>query len=53
MSTPAPNIGSLAHEAGIDTTVCELCGGELTDSEPWVEGIDGARAHSACLETYR
>ena len=45
---------SLASDAGIDTTVCELCERPLVpddpeDDEPWVRGMDGCGAHVSCL----
>lgn len=45
-----PALGSLAEQAGIDTTVCELCEKPLNDEEPWREGLDGCGAHDECLK---
>lgn len=43
---------TLAEQMGISIDRCELCDGDLTDDEPWREGMDGARAHESCLAPY-
>ena len=45
-------LGSLAADAGIDTSVCEFCSGPLDDSEPWRRGLDGCGAHERCLKRW-
>ena len=40
---------TLAEQAGIDTSVCEICEEPLDDSEPWKRGFDGCGAHLSCL----
>jgi len=42
-------VGSMADEAGIDTTLCEFCEEPCDDSRPWCRGLDGCVAHEDCL----
>jgi hypothetical protein len=50
--SPDPGLSSLAEEAGLDTTRCELCGDPLDDSRPWKRGLDGCGAHTLCLRRF-
>ena len=43
---------SLASDAGIDTTVCEMCEEPLDDARAWKRGLDGCGAHLDCLDSY-
>ena len=40
---------SLASDAGLDTTVCEVCEEPLNDTQAWTRGMDGCGAHLSCL----
>lgn len=42
-------LGSLAENAGIDTTVCEFCDEPLDDTREWRRGRDGCGAHVECI----
>lgn len=43
---------SIASDAGIDTTVCELCEEPLDGDREWERGLDGAGAHTECLNRF-
>lgn len=40
----------LASAFGINTEVCEFCGGPLDGSNPVCRGLDGCAAHEGCLK---
>ena len=43
---------TLAEQAGIDTTICEICEVALDDSRPWRRGLDGCGIHEDCLSAF-
>ncbi len=42
---------SLAEEAGIDTSSCEICDEPLDGKREWKRGMDGCGAHLSCLRS--
>lgn len=45
-------MSSWYEASGGDTSVCEICGGPLDESETWMRGLDGAGAHTDCVQAW-